>query len=290
MGYYDRPYRHEPTGSGPMFGRRSFGGSVTIWLIGINVVVHLIVMITLGSNRAAAFSPFVWGNFNIEQAIYGGQVWRFVTYQFLHSPSSLLHILFNMIVLYFFGPLIEQYLGSRRFLAFYLLCGCAAAVIYSIFSFVPGLLNTTPDMPLVGASGSVYGTLIACAVLYPAQVVHVWGVFPLQLRTLAFIILGIAAFSLIAGARNAGGEAAHLGGAALGFLLIKNAHWLNFVDRMPWHKVAPRGMVHRLQQKRVRRRLEQNRELEREVDRILDKVARQGLQSLTRREIKVLHT
>lgn len=287
MGYYDRPYRHEPTGPGSLFGGSGGAWSMTVILIAVNVVVHLIAYILLAS-RYPALSPLVWGNFNLEQGLFGLQIWRFFTYQFLHD--GFMHILFNMIVLFFFGRMMEDWLGSRRFLAFYLLCGCSGALLFSMLA-PTGLIGDPEAVrlaPLIGASGSVYGVLIGCAVVYPTRIVHVWAIFPMQIRTIAFIILGIAFFTFLVQGPNLGGEAAHLGGAALGFLLTRKPHWLDFADRMPWQKLAPHSMAYRLHQKRIRRRLEREEQLEREVDRILDKVARNGLHSLTRREKKVL--
>jgi membrane associated rhomboid family serine protease len=179
-----------------------------------------------------------WGYFSVTTALAGLQVWRWITFQFLHAGIG--HLLGNMIGLYFFGPVIEDYLGKRRFLAFYLLCGIAGPVVYLLFALT-GILATSPITPLIGASAGVFGILLAAAQVAPrAQVMLLFPPIPMQLRTLAYVLLGVAAFTVFTQGRNAGGEAAHLGGAALGFLLIKNPRFLNWAE-----KLSPRALFSR---------------------------------------------
>lgn len=282
MAWEDRPYyRDRP--SGGFFGSRLQGASMVMWLLGINAAVFILDAILRNATRGSAIAPSYWGSFNIPQAIFGFQVWRFFTYQFLHA--GFFHIFFNMLVLFFFGPLMEQWWGSRRFLAYYLLCGASGAVLYSIFAFVPGLLPATGY--LVGASGAVFGVLVGCAVAFPHQrVMLLIPPIPMSMRTLALIVLGIAALTIIVGGQNAGGEAAHLGGAGLGFVLMK------FPSLLGWsaggfgaNRPSLMDRVQRFQRDRERKR---DVATEQEVDRILDKVRDQGLQSLSRREKKIL--
>ena len=115
MGLNDRDYYRRP-------GRSPFGTlpvwSVSTWLIALNVAVFVLDIVLRGL-------LFRIGSFSAVTAVWELQVWRFVTFQFLHAGVG--HIFFNMLALYFFGPMIENYLGPRRFLAFYLLCGAAGA-------------------------------------------------------------------------------------------------------------------------------------------------------------------
>ncbi|MFW6059573.1 MAG: rhomboid family intramembrane serine protease [Phycisphaeraceae bacterium] len=286
MAWYERDYNQQGFGGG--LGARLSGGSVVIWLLGINCAVFVLDAIFAGGTRTGG-TPWLreFGNFNVEQTFLGFQLWRLVTYQFLHA--GLLHIFFNMLVLFFFGPLMEQWWGSRRFLVFYLLCGISGAVVMTALSFIPGLLAVSPQTELVGASGSIFGILIGAAVLYPHQrVMLLIPPIPMSLRTLAIVILGIAVLSLLAGTQNAGGQAAHLGGALLGFVLVKRPHWLDWADRgslrvslAEMRTRAAKGRWQKLQQKRA--------DEEAEVNRILDKVKNHGLQSLSRREKKTLN-
>lgn len=276
MGFQDRHYNQD--GSGPRMGGFR-GGSMVSYLLIINCVVFVINGIfSMGTRVPEWMVPVLVGRFTVEHAIYGGQVWRFVTYQFLHD--GLFHILFNMIGLYFFGPMMEQWWGSKRFLAFYLLCG----VVGALPMFLLVLLGVFPaSVGLVGASGALYGVLIGAATLYPNQTVQLLiPPIPMKLRTMAFVFMGISLLSVIAGA-NDGGNAAHLAGAALGFVLVKRPGVLNWADRF-----SPQAIQDGYTQGRYEKKIKQQQATRQEVDRILAKVSDQGLQSLTKREKKIL--
>ena len=285
-------------GGGGTFGRGMSGKSIVTWLLIINFVVFVFDGVFGGAQRGSALAPYGWGNFNIDQGIYGIQVWRFLTYQFIHA--DFFHILFNMIGLFFFGPLLEQWWGSKRFLAFYLLCGSSGALVYAAFSILaPGVifdpatyeLARAAGRPigLVGASGAVFGILAGCAVLFPHQRVQLlFPPIPMTMRTMALIFLGIAALGVIAGSANAGGDAAHLGGALLGFILVKNAGWLNWADRVSPSDL-PGAIQSGINEGRFERKRKAEAATEAEVDRILAKVAAEGLQSLTKKEKRTLN-
>jgi hypothetical protein len=180
----------------------------------------------------------------------------------------------------------EQYWGSRRFLAFYLLCGASGAVVFTALAFVPGLLNVGLQSRLIGASGSVFGILMGCAVLYPHhRVMLIIPPIPMSMRTLAMVFMGIAVFSLVVGSSNAGGEAAHLGGAALGWLLIKRPGLMGFADGLG---ITFMNMKIKQQQRTAQRSRQREQANQAEVDRVLDKVRNKGLQSLTAREKRIL--
>jgi membrane associated rhomboid family serine protease len=235
MGIYDRDYYRNPPP------RSSFGGgvnpwSVNTWLIAVNVAVFLLNSVLVQTTLDADGDPvgrvqpiYDLGYFSVVTAVLHLQVWRFLTFQFLHANFN--HILFNMIALYFFGPMIESYLGSRRYLAFYLLCGVAGPVAYMLL-WALHLLHDGPFTPLVGASAGIFGVLIAAATVAPDSTVLVWGIMPIRLRTFAWILLAIAAYTVFSSGTNAGGQAAHLGGAAAGYFLIRDPRVLLVFDRL----------------------------------------------------------
>ncbi len=241
MGIYDRDYIRNPSGR-PAFNGSLNAWSVNTWLIAINVAVFILnALISAPIENAygqivGRFQPIeALGYFSVTEALGHLQVWRLVTFQFLHANVE--HILFNMVALYMFGPLIESYLGSRRYLAFYLLCGAAGPVMYIVL-WVAHILISHPAVPLVGASAGIFGVLVAAAMVAPNTEVLVWGVLPVRLPMLAWGLLAIAAYTVFqygsVGQNNAGGQAAHLGGAAAGYLLIRNKHVLNvFGPRRP---------------------------------------------------------
>jgi membrane associated rhomboid family serine protease len=137
-----------------------------------------------------------------------------------------------MFALYIFGTLIEQFLGRRRFLAFYLLSGIGGAVLYVILT-VLGFFDATAQAtrtPLVGASAGIFGLLVAAAVIAPNATVLIYGAIPMKLKTLAYVLLAIAVFTIFSGGENGGGQAAHLGGAVVGFFLIRKPELLNVFE------------------------------------------------------------
>lgn len=173
-----------------------------------------------------------------------GEIWRLITYQFVHANFG--HILFNMWALYFFGPAVEQAMGPRRYLLFYLVCGIAGALFSSLlaglnlYSSLPespqatlicnqiaefagytGQVHCWEMIPLIGASASIYGVMVACAFMYPD--VRISLLFPpitLRLRTFAICVIGIATATILFNLTNAGGEAGHLGGIIMGALIM----------------------------------------------------------------------
>jgi membrane associated rhomboid family serine protease len=225
--------------------------------------------------------------------LVGFEFWRFFGYQFLHAHW--LHLLMNMMGLWIFGLEVERFLGRKRFVAFYLLCGFFGAFFYMLMnglgvalldpntgkSIAPFLPNSL-WLPLIGASGSVYGVIIAGARLAPNDVVDLLGIIPIRLRTLAIFLILTALFALFSQSSNAGGEAAHLGGAMAGYFFIRRPNHLNnFFDILG--RVDPTSRSNR-----TRRELKRASLARVEVDAILDKVRDHGIQSLTDREREVL--
>jgi membrane associated rhomboid family serine protease len=217
----------------------------------------------------------------------GLEFWRIVGFQFVHADGN--HLIFNMLGLFFFGGVIERYLGAKRYLAFYLLCGIFGALMYLALNLggwtltllgikaIPGLLFNDPTTPLVGASAGIFGIMFAAARLAPNTQVLLFFVIPMKLRTLAILLLGWAIWTIVRAGNNAGGEAAHLGGAIAGWYFIGNTHHLHgFFDFLGRVDPTSRAGAAR----RARRQAPDNAE----IDRILAKIQAQGIGSLTRQE------
>ncbi len=226
-----------------------------------------------------------WGHFSTGKAFLPGlEVWRFVTFQFLHGDIS--HLVLNMMGLFFFGPLVEQHLRTRRrFLSFYLACGVAGALAYLVlnlaglaFKWKAGFLFEDMYMPLVGASAGIFGILMAAAKFAGNGTMLVMMVIPMRISTGAYLMAALAAFNLLRGGQNAGGDAAHVGGAIAGFFFVRNMHLLrDFLDIFG-HSSAPR-----------RKDLKgPDAATQKKLDAILEKVHAEGLHSLTPAEQKFL--
>lgn len=236
-----------------------------------------------------------WGHFSTAH-VFGWQVWRFITFQFLHANP--MHLFFNMLGLFVFGPTVERYLGGQRYLAFYLVTGIFGGVMYLMLNLlgfiaammgisgVPGLLFNMTTTPLVGASAGVFGVIVACAKIEPETVVQL--IFPpiaMKMKTFAYGFVALSMIQLLMGAKNAGGEAAHLGGAIAGYFFIRNSHLLrDFFDVFSDSRKPPKPG----EAKGGWGWLKGNSEDGAEVDRILAKVRAGGVSSLTEKEKRTL--
>lgn len=243
----------------------------------------------IGYHRVFVMPPLrAIGHFSTTKAFTHIEVWRFITFQFLHDNTT--HILFNMIGLFFFGPIAERYLGGRLFLAFYLVCGVCGGALYLLLNLVgtlapsfPLALVYEPDIPLIGASAGVFGVLLASAFIARDTVMLFMLVLPMRVSTGAYLFVALAVINLLTQGHNAGGDAAHLGGAAAGFYFIRKPHHLlDFFDDFLGSSDASKG------RRLARGKAPRKSRNERRVDAILAKVSREGMHALTDAERKIL--
>jgi len=212
---------------------------------------------------------FEWFSVFPANTLMSLQVWRIITYQFLHD--GVFHILFNMLILFFFGPMLERIWGSKKFVKFYLICGACGGILYTLLVW-SGFMGSGQ---LVGASGAIYGMLAAGAVLYPNMRVYFMGFFPIPMKALAIILAAMSLLGVIGG-ENAGGQAAHLAGLAAGAVYMLWPRWQQAKNerrptRVKWES-----------------KINQQRTFQADIDKILDKVHNEGISSLTRKEKKML--
>ena len=286
MGYADRDYFRETSGRPP---GRLAGAPVVKWLLIVNLGVFAVALLLDFREASVEF-----GKFTIREGIGGVQVWRLITFQFLHGDFG--HLLFNSIAIYFFGAFVEQQLRSRAFLVFYLLCGVAGALGYAALVSVSDAYR---DVGVVGASGGIFGILVVAAMIAPDMRVQL--LFPpvtLTMRLMAILMLGWGLLVVVTGGQNAGGEAGHLGGALAGFLLWKVPVLRGLLANLS--RPGGRGPGKRLafpiritkSEKRYEKKLRPKSSVSGaeagEVDRILDKINEHGLQSLTAEERELL--
>lgn len=224
------------------------------------------------------------------------QPWRiigFVTYGFLHSQQVISHILFNMLVLWFFGRPIEDRYGPREFLAIYLVGIVFSAIVWNVTELmaanpvVMALDGPREQLPtLVGASGGLATILMLFVLLYPHVKVYVYFLFPVPAWVLGVIWFGGDAIAAITRSDSNVAYTAHLGGALLGFLYYKwGGRLTSFLPgefKMPSFKRQPNLRVHRPSDEHRADALQE------EVDRILKKISESGQESLSARERKTL--
>ncbi len=272
MGLYDRDYTQadfKSEGAGfhfaPQFSLPTLT-PVVKWLLIANIGVFLVALLI----PRVQYHVYQWFQLDARSVGQAVQVWRLVTYQFLHDPHFVWHIFFNMLGLFMLGPTLERHWGGRRFLLFYLGCGVVGALFYYFLVAV----RVLPAGEMVGASGAILGMLAACAILFPHFVVFIF-IFPVPIRIAAVVFSAVYLVTILTGGANAGGDAAHLGGMAAGALYVLSQ---SMRDRLKL----------KLRAGRWEKRIASQRNLQAEVDYILQKVHDQGLQSLTRREKSTL--
>ncbi|MEO8294618.1 MAG: rhomboid family intramembrane serine protease [Gemmatimonadota bacterium] len=220
------------------------------------------------------FSPALASQLVLVPADILRQPWTPVTYLFLHAGG--MHLLFNMFSLYIFGPRVESRLGGGHFLGLYFVSGIGGALLSII----------TPYAQIVGASGAIFGVMLAYAMYWPRDKLLIYGVLPVEARWLVIIMTGISLWSGFTGASGGIAHFAHLGGFLGAFFYIK---WKDI--RSPardFHKravEAPRAPLSTSSadlKRWARIPRESMHEVNRtEVDRLLDKINRDGLSSLT---------
>ena len=256
------------------------------WLLIINCGVFCLQQL-FGLVRGNPFESFfqlaAMDNRGID--IRHGCLWQFFTYMFLHG--SVLHLLFNLIPLYFFGNEMEATMGSRRFLQMYFLGGVVGGLIWYLFNF-------DSMVPMVGASGAIFAVMIAFAMVYPHRPITllVFFVLPITLRARTMVVgtVVISVLYLISGENGGVAHLAHLGGAAVGYLYIKamgSPGWASFFAR-PFLRRSQRTSSSSHLKVLNPPPMKKEEFIEQQIDPILDKIARHGIQSLTREERRLL--
>ena len=232
-------------------------------LVSINFGIFLLQ--TIARTEGMFFPLFglvpklVWSEF---------MLWQPFTYLFFHG--SIWHVLINMFVLWMFGSELERLWGKEHFLKFYFVTGVGAGLVTIIF----GLNSMTP---IVGASGAVYGVLLAYGLTYPNRTVYLYGIIPI--KSLWFVIgIGVIAFMSSFDNISQISHLTHLSGMVIGYLMLKRP--VRFNDL--WFTIRKRTLEYKI--KHEEKKVSQHQAIEREIDRILDKINREGFDSLTEEE------
>lgn len=299
MGLDSRDY-YRPSGMGGF----SFFPPVLKYLLITNGVVYFIQII-LGNLIINGAPGEAWLTYLFALNPLGDknnfEIWQLLTYQFMHG--SFTHILFNMFMLWMFGMEIEHIMGSKKFLFFYLVCGLGAGIFQLI---LPPLLSEQVG-PTIGASGAVFGVMIAFAMYFPDRYVFVYFLIPIKTKYLMAILVVIEFMSV--GNQSVVAHLAHIGGAITGLILIlidrrnefnrKNIFssfkkssnnfsaggFQNTFRKNPFKKTdVEDAKFYDINDNRGKEE-SVNQE---EIDKILDKISQSGYQNLSDREKKIL--
>ena len=177
------------------------------------LIVNVAVFLVTGLSRGII--PFWFGL--TPALVMKGFLWQLFTYQFLHE--GILHILFNMLALWMFGTVIEGTWGRQRFLRYYFICGLGAGVCV----LLAGLAGSGFAATTVGASGAIFGLLLAFGVMYPNAPILLFFLFPVPAKYAVMIFGAIAFFSFSTGAGGNVSHIAHLGGMLVGYIYMRYA-------------------------------------------------------------------
>ncbi len=196
-------------------------------LIILNVAIWFGLQVLLESLLKLPISNFL--SLVPAQFLFEYQIWQSVSYMFLHS-LQVTHILFNMLMLWFFGSEIEQAWGSRKFLLYYLFTGVGAALIYCLgMAIYASFTGDTRQLmiPVVGASGAIFGVMLAYGILFGDRTIYFFMLFPMKARFFV-MLMGLIEFANMITTQTSGSEVAylaHLGGLVSGFLFILGDRW-----------------------------------------------------------------
>jgi membrane associated rhomboid family serine protease len=195
-----------PYGSEFGIGGRLTSGIKTLIIVNVSVFVLQVISWRFAGTQ-------IEGTFGLtpRDVFPGLAIWQLVTYMFLHSTGWLSHLLLNMLMLWMFGTELERMWGRRAFLKYYFVCGIGAGLISCLF-----FRNSTT----IGASGAVFGVMLAYGFLFPNRQILFWFIFPMRAISFVMLCTGIELFSLM-GLQDGIAHFAHLGGMLFGYLYLK---------------------------------------------------------------------
>ena len=186
-----------------------------------------------------------------EAVLEQGRVWQLATYLFLHDPNGVMHLLFKMLALWMFGAELERRWGTNGFIKYYAATGIGAGVVTVIVSLIPyAPLRALYPASTIGASGAIYGLLMAWALLFPHRTILFMLFFPMPVRVAVTIMGAIAFFSAVNGTNGSVAEATHLAGLLVGWIYLKGPRNLRLdlnyrLSRWRMERMRRRFNVHR---------------------------------------------
>ena len=282
---------------------RPDNGLVQIILLNLVVYVGLIflrVILTLTGGAGVYDQIMQWLMLPAAIPEFLTRPWTLITYFFVHE--RFFHILFNMLFLYWFGKIIKEFLGGSKVVNLYVLGGLAGGIFYIlIYNTIPFFAERIDSSMMLGASAGVFAVVVGAATFMPNYTILLMFIGPVRIKYIAIFYV-ILAFAQTTGA-NAGGELAHLGGAALGFFYIKQLQkgtdwgkWIHsffgfiksFFVRQPKVKVTYRKTSKSKTKSKSQSKTATSKPIDstsqEEIDDILDKISHSGYESLSKEE------
>jgi membrane associated rhomboid family serine protease len=299
---YDLRY-HRPS----MFGGFAFFPPIIKYLLISNVAIFLFQYFILPSfNVAGQPASYVFLKYfalnPLGSTLFPFYPWQLITYLFMHG--GFLHIFLNMFALWMFGMELENIWGSKKFFIYYMTCGIGAGLA-NLF-IAP--LFTNMNMPTIGASGAIYGVLVAFGMMFPERPIYIYFLFPIRAKYFVLIYMAIELLSV--GSSNGIAHVAHLGGGVVGFIymwLSTRTDFSSFLQSLKKPKETPTSRQHYTYSNKYYEKynydpddvsdaqyhVNENDKKENEVsqeriDEILDKISKEGYKNLTEEEKRIL--
>jgi membrane associated rhomboid family serine protease len=292
MSYYR--YQNSSYYRPSLFGGFKFFPPVIKYLLVSNVAIYFLAQFLAAfSIRGVGIDPIIARLLFLFPLGNGFEPWQLVTYMFMHG--GLQHLLFNMLALWMFGMQLENDWGSKKFLGYYFLCGIGAGISNLLIGPLFG-----PAGPTVGASGAIYGILIAFGMMYPDQPIFIYFLLPIRARYFVIIYIAIELYAGVTGTAAGIAHFAHLGGAAVGLVYMLIDGGLipgrdlfertkqRFVPREHVNEYANNRRDEVTDAKFYDIHGDDNRVDQERIDQILDKISQNGYQSLTEDEKRIL--
>ncbi len=274
-------------------------------LIAINLIIFaVLVILNVFSTLLGIRDLFaiVYSQFSIPPVFsdFLTKPWTLVTYAFAHSLNDIFHILFNLLFLFWFGRLVVEYLGSQKLINLYVLGGLSGGMLYLIFYNLIPFFMERADMVsgMVGASAAVYAVMIAAATLLPNYSFHLIFLGPVKIKYIAAFYIFISFMGSVGA--NAGGNIAHLGGALIGYIYIKQLqNGLDLGKPIQGFLDFFRGLINPSKKMKVTYKTPKftsdkkanpgsSIPTQDQIDAILDKIAAKGYESLSKEEKEML--
>ena len=243
---------------------------------GIKNIIFINAIIFIMQILNQSLEQVIFRNFALipPEIIYHFKIWQLVTYMFLHG--GFWHVFFNMFILWMFGSELEREWGTKEFLKYYFITGIGAGIFNLLLS----------NAATIGASGAVYGVMLAYALRYPDRMVYIYFLFPVKVKYLMAFLVLVSFFSTFGSSGDGIAHAAHLGGIVVGFAYLKYWAILYKIKRnLPNISFGKKHKTNMKYTKGGDNKIEYYRRV---IDELLDKINRVGYLNLTDEEKKIL--
>jgi len=260
-------YQYQSDSNNLSFGPRLFPNAIKQLLL-INLIIFLF--------RSIAQDQFDLAQiFGLSPSNFWPMVWQPVTYMFMHG--DFFHLFMNMFVLWMFGSEMESLWGKKEFLKYYFITGIGSGLIWALFN-----LNN-PLSLLIGASGSIYGILLAYGITFPERKILIYFLFPVKVKYFVVVLGAIAFFSAIGSAGSNVSHLTHLSGMIVGLFYLKqkkHEYTLRYILK---------SKINQQKENKIKKLKENKIKIQKNIDILLDKIQKEGFDSLTSLEKKQLY-